>query len=476
MNNQTPIFSALCRYRGEANLRVHMPGHAGGRGMNEALQSIATIDVTEVAGMDDYHLPQGIIAESQRLLASAVGAENSFYLVNGASSGIHALFMSMTVDKERVLLPRNCHRSFFGGMVLSGAMPIYIPSQIDDELGLELAIKVAEAEKCLRQNPDAKTIFITSPSYFGTCSDVESLAALAEQYNKYVLVDEAHGGHFPFHKDYPAPALAQGAMAAVNGLHKTWPVLNQGAGLHLAPGFPEYERLCQAISLLTTTSPSYPLLASLELARSYMEQEGASRLEQAKQWSEEYKNKINQIKGLRCYGEELNNRVEITGIDPLKVVISMPGLQLSGYQMSHILRRKYHIQTEMENENVILAMFSLLHEGIDWERFYRALQEIAAVYDGSSKMPLRLAAPPAAKVVLSPREAFYAEKKPVKLAESINLISGEMVALYPPGIPCLLPGERITAEVLDYLYYVKNTDIRIQGPIAANLDSIQIID
>jgi lysine decarboxylase len=453
-----------------------MPGHAGGRGVNEMMQSLAAIDVTEVGGMDDFHLPQGIIAASQRLMARAVGAGESFYLVNGASSGIHALFMSMVAEGERILLPRNCHRSFYGGIVLSGVMPVYIPSRIDNQLGLELAVEVSVIEKCLLQNPDILTIFITSPSYFGTCSDIESIAALAGQYQKYVLVDEAHGGHFPFHMDYPAPALAQGAMAAVNGLHKTWPVLNQGACLHIAPGFPEHARLRQAVSLLTTTSPSYPLMASMELARMFMEQEGSYRLEQARQWSEEYKMRINQIKGLHCHYEEFKGRSDIKGIDPLKVLVSMPGLQLSGYQMGRILKEKYHIQLEMETEHAILAMFSLLHDKSDWERFYKALQEVSADYAGNSKKSLRIEAPPDAKVVLSPRRAFQSTKKRVKLAESLNLISGEMIAVYPPGIPCLLPGETITKEVLDYLHYVMEAGARIQGPEEPTLQHILVID
>ena len=476
MKDQTPIYSALDCYRSQDHLRLHMPGHTGGRGMDEALQSVACIDVTEISGMDDFHLPQGIIAESQRLLARAVGAGESFYLVNGASSGIHALLMSMTADGESILLPRNCHRSFYGGMVLCGAMPVYIPSQIDDGLGLELAVKVTEVENCLRQHPDIKTIFITSPSYFGTCSDIASIAALAERHHKHVLVDEAHGGHFPFHQDYPASALAQGAMAAVNGLHKTWPVLNQGACLHIQTGFPERERLCQAVSLLTTTSPSYPLLASMELARMYMEQKGHAKLEQARQWSEDYKKKINQIKGLHCYADELKERPEITGIDPLKILISLPGLTLNGYQMSAILKDQYHIQLEMETEHLILAMFSPLHDDTDWERFYRALQEIAAVYAGKKSRSLQIENPPAAQVVVSPRKAFQSAKKTIKLTESLNLISGEMVAVYPPGIPCLLSGERITKEILDYLGYVIGSGARIQGPIDPNLKSIMVID
>ncbi len=426
--------------------------------------------------MDDFHLPRGIIAESQRLLARAVGAGESFYLVNGASSGIHALLMSLAADGEAVLLPRNCHRSFYGGMVLSGALPVYIPSQIDQGLGLELAVKASEIEKCLLQHPDVKTIFITSPSYFGTCSDIAAIAALAEQHHKYVLVDEAHGSHFPFHQEYPAAALAQGAMAAVNGLHKTWPVLNQGGCLHIQTGFPEQTRLRQAVSLLTTTSPSYPLLASMELARMYMEQEGQGKLEQCRQWSEEFKKKINQIKGLHCFADEWQERPEITAIDPLKIVISLPGLTLNGYQMSAILQEQYHIQLEMETEQVILAMFSPLHDHTEWERFYHALQEIAAGYGGKKNSFPPIEAPPAAQVVLSPRKAFQSTKKKVKLAESRNLISGEMVAVYPPGIPCLLPGERITEEMINYLGYVIGSGARIQGPIDARLNDIMVIE
>ncbi|HRW12834.1 MAG TPA: aminotransferase class I/II-fold pyridoxal phosphate-dependent enzyme [Syntrophomonas sp.] len=476
MQDQTPIFSALCRYSKADHLRLHMPGHAGGRGMNEMLQEVAAIDVTEVAGMDDFHLPQGIIAESQRLLARAVGAGESFYLVNGASSGIHALLMSMTADGDSVLLPRNCHRSFYGGMVLSGAMPSYIPGRIDDEMGLELAVKAAEVEQCLAANPEVKAVFITSPSYFGTCSDVTAITELAERYDLAVLVDEAHGAHFPFHEDYPASALAQGATAAVNGLHKTWPVLNQGGSLHVKKGFPEPARLHQAVSLLTTTSPSYPLLASMELARLFMEQEGHKKLEQARRWSVEYRKKINQIKGLHCHADELKARTAISGIDPLKIVISLPGLTLNGYQLSAILREQYHIQLEMETELVILAMFSPFHEVEDWERFYLALQEIAAGYAGKKNRPRQVEAPPAPQVVLSPRRAYQSAKINVALAASRNMISGEMVAGYPPGIPCLLPGERISEEILDYLFYLKRSGARIQGPSDAKLDHIMVIE
>jgi arginine decarboxylase len=476
MIDQTPIYSAMCQYLAEDNLRLHMPGHIGGRGMVAALQSVAALDLTEVPGLDDFHLPRGVIEQSQRLMAGAAGAEESFFLVNGASSGIHALIMSVAGEGEQILLPRNAHRCFYGGMVLSGALPVYLPCQLDAEMGLALSVNCAEVDQCLSDNPKVKAVFITSPSYFGTCSDIGAIVAVSERYHKSVLVDEAHGGHFPFHPAYPAPALQQGAMAAVNGLHKTWPVLNQGACLHLQQGFTEREQLRQAISLLTTTSPSYPLLASIELARLFMEQEGAAQLEKAWLWSREYKEKINRIKGLRCYGDELMDKPGVNGLDPLKVLISIPELGLSGTQLGSILRGKYHIQLELENEQMIMAMFSPLHEKADWERFYLALLETAGRYTGRPKEPLRVEAPPDAKVVLSPRQAFWAAKRQVPLEESRGLISGEMIAAYPPGIPCLLPGERITEAVLDYLYYLRIIDAHIQGPEEPNLKYLRVID
>lgn len=473
---RTPIYNALCSYCEANHLRLHMPGHIGGRGMPADFAALAKMDLTELPGLDDLHLPQGIIAQSQRLLAQAAGAEESFFLVNGASSGIHALILSVTGDGDRVLIPRNAHRSFFGGLVLSGALPVYLPCEIDSEWGLALSISSSQVAHALSLNPDLKAVFITSPSYYGTCSDLSSIVQVAEAYRKPVLVDEAHGGHFPFHSDYPIPALRQGAAAVVNGLHKTWPVFNQGAALHINPSFPKRDQLRQTISILTTTSPSYPLLASMELARLFMEQEGHQHLERASVLSHEYKAKITQIKGLTAYGDELIDRKKITGLDPLKVLISTRELKLNGYQLGSILREKYHIQLEMESPTMIMAMFSLWHEKDDWERLYLALKEVAAAYGCSAIEKHRVEAAPESRMILSPRRAFLAAKKNVPLEKSQGMIAGEIIAAYPPGIPCLFPGELITAEVLDYLGYLSNNKIRIQGPEDIQLKYIKVIE
>ncbi|MDD3272363.1 MAG: aminotransferase class I/II-fold pyridoxal phosphate-dependent enzyme, partial [Syntrophomonadaceae bacterium] len=473
MGNRTPVYTALKNYAQVNNLRLHMPGHIG-RGIEaRELKQVAGIDVTEVPGLDDLHLSREVIKESQQLLARACGAQESFFLVNGATSGLHALFMALSSEGEKVLVPRNAHRSLYGGMVLSGAWPVYIPAQVDAELGIALSVTPEAVQDLLLLNQEAGAVFITSPSYYGTTCHIEELSAITRAFDKILAVDEAHGAHFPFNKYFPAPALKEGADAVVNGLHKTWPVLNQGACLHLAESMLNNERLIMACDLLLTTSPSYPILASIDLARDFMEEHGESFLDRSWELSVEYRAKINRLNGVKCYFEELMEFSGVKEVDPLKVLIVVKDTGLTGYQAANILREHYQIQVEMEDQYFILAMFSMFHKREDWERFYQALANIARDYH-ASPTPIRIEVPPYPEVVLSPREAFGARKKRVRISNCVDMIAGEMIAAYPPGIPCLLPGELITKPVGDYLQYLKRTGARLQGPEDNSLTYIKV--
>ncbi|MDD3852743.1 MAG: aminotransferase class I/II-fold pyridoxal phosphate-dependent enzyme [Syntrophomonadaceae bacterium] len=473
---EAPIYKALCDYQSIAPLRLHMPGHAGGLGFETGeFKLISGFDVTEVPGLDDLHMSQEVIEEARRLLAKAYGAQESLFLVNGASSGIHALFLSFNPDDE-VLVPRNAHRSFFSAMVLSAVRPIYIPVEYQPELGVALSVTGRQVDSLLAENPRVKAVFITSPSYFGTAAPIEAIAQKVHQKGIQLLVDEAHGAHFAFHAAYPTPALHCGADAAVNGMHKTLPVLNQGAALHVAEGFHDFTRLRAACSLLTTTSPSYPILASIDLARAFMVEKGESQLETAYQLARQYREKINNLPGLHCYGDELTGFEGVTGYDPLKLVVSFPGVTVSGREVAHQLREQYAIQVEMAQEKFILAMMSMFHEAAHWERFYQALKNVTAVYQGRRENTPIAKVPVNPTVLMTPRDAFMARKKQVPLKESAGCIAGESVAVYPPGIPALLPGELITEELLEYLYYIKNSKLQIQGPRESSLNSILIID
>jgi len=471
----TPIYTALKKYMAENNLRLHMPGHGGENGsVLPELEAVMRLDVTEVEGLDDLHLAQGVIKEAQQLLARACGASESFLLLNGATSGIHALFMSL--GEGQVMVPRNAHRSFYEGMVLSGAMPVYIPCELDPELGVALAVRADKIEALLNLHKDMAGVFITSPSYYGTCCDIAGISSVIRRAGKILLVDEAQGAHFPFHPLYPTPALKSGADAVVNGLHKSWPVLTQGACMHLSGGFFLRDQLRAAYSLLTTSSPSYPLMASIDGAREFMEQQGKTYLEKALGLSREYKTRLNQIPGLRCYEDELLDIPGVKAIDPLKVLIGVRELGLTGYQVSRILREEYRIQVEMQDHNLILAMFSLLHPRETWEKFYRALQDLTDRYRAANSCPVATCIPPSPTVVLSPRKAFYSRSEKLKLTECRGRVCAELIAAYPPGIPCLVPGELINDEIWDYLYYLRQTGACIQGPEDRDLEYIKVIE
>lgn len=458
----SPLYAAIEEYSQRAGLRLHMPGHAG---KNQALprswQDILKLDITEVEGLDDLHWPRGPIEAGQQMLAQAFGARQSCFLVNGASSGIHSFFMGLKPG-SRVLVPRNAHRSFFAGMVLSGVFPVYIPCQVSD-LGLALAVDSEEFETHLTLNSDVEAAALVSPSYFGTTCHVESISRLLHKRRVPLLVDEAHGGHFYFHPAYPPTALAAGADVVVNGLHKTLPVLTQGACLHIGASCFAAERFVKAISLLTTTSPSYLIMASIDLAREWMERYGREALERALLLSCSYRDKINETKGFSCTIQELM----ITGvqaIDPLKILLSVQELAADGYAVSRMLRQEYNIEVEWESRDSILAMMSIFHDQKDWEQLYQALHLISKQVGTKKGMtPSKPPPLPTPQVLISPREAFFAAKTSVPLESSIGKLSGEMIVPYPPGIPCLLPGEQITAEVCAYIADMNKAGHHIHG-------------
>lgn len=490
---RTPIYTSIVNRTEKAGLRLHMPGHAGLLGnISTKLGSWAGLDLTELPELDDFHEPQGVIDQAQRLMARACGAQQSLFLVNGCTAGIHALLMS-GVEGERVVIPRNSHRSFFGGLVLAGSIPVWIPAEADPDLGIGLAVKTETIAEALLANEQVGAVWLTSPSYYGTCCDVAAVNRLLAERDIPLMVDEAHGAHFPFHPLYPRPALRDGAAAVVNGLHKTWPVLTQCACLNLGRPFqvnpgsdsPDSSgqlrsqrgvRLMSAYHMLTTTSPSYPLMASIDIARDFMEREGQRCLQRALELSAEYKTRLNRIKGVRCWGEEWTNLPGIIAVDPLKVVVAVDGLEVTGTQMGELLRSEYGIEVEIAQPRIIMAMFSLLHNRDDWERFYQAVAKIAICYPSAGKKQETNYLPPPWHMVLSPREAFLAPKNKVRLKGARNMIAGEMVAMYPPGIPCLLPGELISDDILEHLAYLKRMQVQVQGPVDPELESILIIE
>ncbi len=480
MHTKTPIYTALKEYAQQGVLRLHMPGHAGGCGfIDHGLKQIAEIDVTEVPGTGNLHVPEGVIEQSRILLAKAFGARESLFLVNGASSGIHTLLMSLNRKQKKVIVPRNAHRSFYAGMVLSGIEPVYVPCQISSKFGLAMSVRSSDIVDLLDANQDIETVFITSPNYYGITCDVTAICKEVKKRptSVSVLVDEAHGGHFPFHDSYPRPALKSGADAVVNGLHKTLPILNQGACLHVQDEQYFWNQIFPAWSMLTTSSPSYPILASIDLARSFMMIKGQAVLEKSLELSNKYKHKIGEIRGLSvCTEEELINIPGTAEMDPLKLLINVRDIGITGDQLAQMLRQEYSIQVEMAAPNYILAMMSMFHRTQDWELLYEALKEIVGKYPGNKEKKEDVPLQPEPQVRLTPREAFFSKAIEVDFSYCRGKISAEVIAPYPPGIPCLLPGELINENVYEYLEFLKKGRISLYGPGDSSLTRVRIID
>ncbi|MGE5379842.1 MAG: aminotransferase class I/II-fold pyridoxal phosphate-dependent enzyme, partial [Methylocystaceae bacterium] len=437
------FYSALKEYAESGSVQLHMPGHKGGRGFKTPeLAAIGSIDFTEIPGLDDWHRPDGVLLKAQQKLADIYGAASSYFLVNGATSGVHALLLALG-DKARVLLPRQAHRSFFGGMVLAGTIPVYLPTRLDNRWGLPLASDPDDVEDLL-QGQEITALFGSSPSYFGICGQEKEMIDLVHRRGIPALVDQAHGAHFGFHPAYPPGALQQGADAVVHGLHKTLPALTGAACVHLSGKMmSRHTRVVQALNLLITTSPSQPLLASAEWASSWVRSSaGWAGLDAMYTQSQQFDQQLEKVTGLeRIKGDEHRHHY-----DPGRVSIGIEKLNLTGYGLQELLFKEYGIQLEMAGPNYIVALFTPFNTAREWETFSFALSVIADHYRGNHRAPVQLVLPPEAPLILAPRQAYFSRQRQVRISEAAGLISAEMVAAYPPGVPCLLPGEAITRE------------------------------
>ncbi|MGE5398564.1 MAG: aminotransferase class I/II-fold pyridoxal phosphate-dependent enzyme [Chitinophagales bacterium] len=471
-----PLYQALKKYYKEKNCLLHMPGHKGGQGFNlSELTAVGSLDFTEVSGLDDLHYPTGAVMEAQKLAARAWGAGESLFLVNGATSGLHSLVLALG-EKATVIIPRNAHRSLVGGLILSGARPVYLECVNDPDLNIAVAVKPEEIRKKVKDNPEARAVFLISPTYYGTVNEMTPVTEFLAQQGIPLLVDEAHGGHLAFHPDYPDPALAVGASACVHGLHKTLPVLTQAGLLHLKEGFFLNGKIKECWDHLTSTSPSYPLMTSIDYGRALMEEQGQALLEGQLNLSNECRRNINSIPGLACRSEEFTSLDGVDGYDPLKILVEIRDLDITAEDMERLLRKKYRIQVEFARTNHLLAMFSPVSPSEDWRLLASALKKIAAGQECRSKKKTSIALPPIPPMALTPRQAFLAQTKSVNIKESAGLISGEMVAGYPPGIPCLMPGETITAEIVEYMIDLRRQGTPVHGLKDRDGQNIEIIN
>lgn len=479
---RAPLIEALQKFMGSSPRRFHVPGHNGGRGAPEDLlallgTAVFDMDITELPGMDDLNNPVGVIAEAQELASLAFGADRTFFLVNGTTLGLQALLLAVGRPGKKVILPRNVHRSIVGGLVLAGMDPVFMTPAVVPGFAFAAGIPPGVVERTVREQPDACAVLGVHPTYYGTVGNTAHTASLAHAAGMPLLADEAHGCHFYFHQGFPAGALAAGADAVVQSMHKTGGSLTQSSLLHLKErSFLDGDRVSAAIKLIQTSSPSYLLAASLDAARRQLAVRGSDILERVLETAGQLRQDLSRIGGLEVLGPEHIDGEGVCGFDPARLVVRVSGLGLTGYQAADWLaKRGFYV--EMGDPNNIVLVLGLGTEPEDCRRLSRALGDLA-VREGRETAPAG-ADPvdmPPAGMLMGLREAWFAPSRPVRLDQAAGLVCSEWVTVYPPGIPVLVPGEEINSSVVNYLHRMKRSGASFQGPADPLLNRIRVVD
>lgn len=473
---RAPIYEALCEFKNQRIVPFDVPGHKRGKGSPELTgflgEKCLTVDVNSMKPLDNLCHPTSVIKEAEELAADAFGAENAFFMVNGTTSAVQAMVFASCKAGEKLILPRNVHRSVINAMILGGAVPVYVNPEVNKELGIALGMSVSEVEKAIKENPDAKAIFINNPTYYGICSDIKAITETAHKYGILVLADEAHGTHFYFRDDLPMSAMAAGADMASVSMHKSGGSLTQSSFLLTGKNVnPNYVR--QIINLTQTTSASYLLLSSLDIARRNLSLNGGGIFGKVMEMADYARGEINSIGDYYAFAGELINGDSIFDFDVTKLSVNTLAVGLAGIEVYDILRDEYDIQTEFGDIGNILAYISIGDRQKDIERLVGALSEIRRRYKKSGAEMLRheYINP---KVAMAPHDAFYSSKRSLRIQDCAGEICTEFVMCYPPGIPILAPGEEITDDIIKYILYAKEKGSLLTGPLDMKIEYLNV--
>lgn len=474
---KAPIYEALERFRKMRVVPFDVPGHKRGRG-NPELRNLlgeqcVTMDVNSMKPLDNLCHPVSVIKEAEQLAAEAFGAAYAFLMVGGTTSAVQSMILSTVKQGDKIILPRNVHRSVMGALVLCGAIPVYVNPECDSRLGIALGMKLSEVERAILENTDAKAVLVNNPTYYGICSDLRGIVQLAHKHGMLCLADEAHGTHFYFGDELPVSAMEAGADMAAVSMHKSGGSLTQSSLLLAGPTMSEgYIR--QIINLTQTTSGSYLLLSSLDISRRNLALRGKAAFEQVIRLARYAREEINAIGGYYAYAQELVNGDSIYDFDITKLSVNTLDIGLAGIEVYDLLRDEYNIQIEFGDLGNMLAYLSIGDRQREVERLVSALAEIRRRF-GKDKTNLMSQEYVCPVVAVSPQKAFYAQKESLLLEETEGRVCSEFVMCYPPGIPILAPGEKITEEIIAYIRYAKEKGCSMTGPEDADITRLNVL-
>jgi arginine decarboxylase len=481
---QTPYLDAVLDYAERGPARLHVPGHKGGPGADPGLveaigERALSFDVPALTHGIDVGVEPTPFEQAQRLAADAWGASRAWFLINGASQGNLAAGLALAHYGERVVVQRNAHSSAIDALVLSGLRPTFAAPEVDPELGIAHCLAPETLERALERAPGAVAAWIVSPTYFGAVADVGALAEVAHARGVPLIVDEAWGAHLAFHERLPAHALSLGADLVISSTHKIVGSLTQSAMLHLgAGGRIGADAVDRAVTLTESTSPSALLTASLDAARRQAALHGRTLLDATMRTLAETRAEIRAIEGLDVLDERLAGRPGVFAYDPLRLAVDVRGVAATGYELAPLLRELGDINLELYAQNVLVAVFGMGERSLpEAGRLVQALS--AAVervgLDPTGESASFAAAPPWGELAMTPREAFLGEQEAVPAAQAIDRIAAESLATYPPGIPNVLPGERLTAETLAYIQSTLEQGGSVRGASDRLLRTVRVV-
>lgn len=478
-----PLLDALRECANKYHAAFYTPGHKRGQGVSSQLatdfkSNVFKFDLPELPELDNLFAPQGVIQQAQELAADAFGAEQTWFLVNGSTCGVEAAILATCHTGDKIILPRNVHSSSIAGLILSGAIPVFVNPEYDSELDIAHSITPASLAAALKQHPDAKAVMIVYPTYYGACADIAAIASVTHAYNIPLLVDEAHGGHLAFHLDLPTSALAAGADLTVQSTHKVLGAMTQASMLHIQGNRIERDRITKALQLLQSTSPSYLLLASLDAARQQMALQGKLLMSRTLQLAREARTRISAIPKLSVL--ECQSTPGFCALDLTRLTVTVSDLGITGFEVDEILHAQLGVTAELPSLQHLTFIISLGNTQEDIEKLVYAFTMVSQRYQKEHltfKKCLwdNLFCRMEYSVQISPREAYFADTQSIPITQASDRICAEIVCPYPPGIPVLMPGELITSYALDYLQQIQAQGGLISGCADQSLGTLKVV-
>lgn len=458
------LYDKLIKYREEDIYPMHMPGHKRNLELMDMVNPYA-IDITEIDGFDNLHDAEEILLDNMEEAAQLYHAEHTHYLINGSTSGLLVSIAACTKKGDTVLVARNCHKAVYHAIFLNELVPIYLYPEVDDDYGIHKGITPEQVKKELEENPDIKMVLLTSPTYEGIVSDIREIASVVHSYNIPLIVDEAHGAHLGFSKDFPENSVTCGADMVIHSVHKTLPAFTQTALLHSNGSLVDYDRIKMYLQIYQTSSPSYVLMSGISNCIRIIKEQGRQLFEEYYQNLREFYQACNKLKHLEVYQPiKLQEEKRPFAFDPSKILIFTHHSSINGIELYEMLLNRYRIQCEMVSKNYVLAMTSLADTKEGFNRLLASLLDIDRNISRENKQEqttlfyvtdLRLA--------LTPYEAYNLRKESIIIDESIGNIAAEYIYLYPPGIPLVVPGEEITKEIISRIKEYKKAGLHIKG-------------